>query len=627
MNNLYEKCVKSLGLSSRPSQKKAFELLCVSENHKETTGLFQVDTGVGKTLAIALAAFDYCLRGLDGENGLQVIIATSTINLVNELEQCFDRLGPLFSEMECYPSYAKMLGKSHYVLPDAVQELIDSGDWNDSKVLLSKLLTWTAPIDEFIDAFGELPDGMMIDDVCQTSSVTRDSWGEDVDAVLNKDIIITTHAMLANDMRKSRFDAESMYLIIDEADAFVDLLESYQFSSFNLKRELGGMHHLLTKKGSDLLSDCIENACISFPKSSTYSVEERAQVKATLDCIIHAMKSKKRRIEHDDNAWLNEMKRYVEYLELSASTAKYIGCSKTDVLNEPAILMLNPYFSRIFGSYSEKFVAVSMMSGTLSINYDIKEGTKWVVKKLSLNEPSVRVGEVSPEKFGELKLSLIKIGNEMYQSDLMRSLNPEWVRHLADSIKNLSGKTLVLVASYEEGIILSKYLPKSLLHEKGDKLAKSVKDFSVSYYHFMITPVGHTGVNFTQSGSGSFLNSIVITRLGFQPPSAYLKQLKFVKNLSAQHKASLARMEYHDAVNRIIRKTKQTIGRGIRAENDSVHVYIADPRFPQSTDFTAKYSQLRYAIAKRFQSSYANHGVVTSSLIPADSESEEEIII
>ncbi len=627
MNTLYSQCIESLGLSSRPAQEKTFDLLCIRDQHKETTGLFQVDTGIGKTLAVALAAFDYCLRKLDGENGCQVIVATSTINLVNELERCFDSLGPLFEQMELYPSYAKLLGKSHYILPEAVQQLIDSGEWNDSKVLLDKLIDWKGPIDEFIQAYGELPEGIMSDDVCQTSFATRDSWGEDIDMLLSKDIIITTHAMLANDIRRSRFNAESMYLMIDEADAFVDLLESYQFTSFNLKRELGGIHELLTKKGSELLYRCIEDAIGSYPKSSTYSVDERLKAKETLDTIIEAMKSKKRRIDDDDKAWLKDIKSYVEYLSLSTDNTKFIGCNKTDVLNEPAILMLNPYFSRLFGGYSEKFTAVSMMSGTLSTNYDVKEGTKWIVKKLGLDEHFLRVDDVSPSNFGELQLSLIKIDCDVYKSGPMNVLNADWVEKLAGSIKGLVGKTLLLVASYEEGNMLARHLPKAMLHKKGDKLAKSVKAFSVGGHHFLITPVGHTGVNFTMGNSGSFLNSIVITRLGFKPPSAYLEQLKFIKSLSAEHKSALARTEYYDSVNRVIRKTKQTIGRGIRAENDCVHVYIADPRFPQATDFTSRHSQLRYAIPKRFQSSYANHGVLSSSLIPTEAEGQEEIII
>jgi ATP-dependent DNA helicase DinG len=627
MTSLYKQCIVSLGISARPAQEKTFNHLCIDTEFEHTTGLFQVDTGVGKTLAVALAAAHYCLRPSNGNDRRQVIIATSTINLVNELEQCFDQLGSLFAEIGAHPSYAKLLGKTHYILPASVQLLIDSGTWAEDDVLLQKLLKWTGSIDQFIETYGDLPDGILNSDVCQTTSLTRDDWRESVELLLSNDIIITTHAMLNNDIRRSLFVSESMYLMIDEADAFIDLLESNQFTSFNLKRELGALGSLLTKKGAVQLSACIDAACNTYPDTTTYSADERLMAKVTLDAALEAMKSSKKNIEANDKQWLNDMKRYIEHLQLNITHAKHLGCSKTPKLNEPTILLLNPYFSRVFGRYAEKFTAISLLSGTLSTHHDLTDGTKWVIKKLGLNDHTLRSYDISPSSFGELQLSLITIDSSIYDHNPMRSLSAEWVEKLAGTIEGLSGKTLVLVASYEEGNMIAQHLSKAMLHKKGDKLAKSVKTFEAGDYHFLITPVGHTGVNFTSGKSGSFLDAIVITRLGFLPPSAYLEQLKYVKNLSAEHKAVLARSEYYDSVDKVIRKTKQTIGRGIRSEEDRVHVYIADPRFPKATDFTSKRSRLRYAIPKRFQSSYANHSTISSSLIPITDDSQEEIII
>ncbi len=627
MSDLYQQFVRTLGLSYRPEQETAFEHLCVDMSRDGFITLLQAETGIGKAYATALAAIDYLQRTLDDRVPRKVILATSTLTLVKDLEHCFKNLQPLMDTLEFYPSVGCLLGKNHFVSPERVSEHIEA-DWSPGdKVLADKLMAWAEPIEDFIRTYGCLPGDLAPEDVCQTQHSVREDWANERQSVLANDVIITSHAMIGTDMNHSFFeDDRSTYLIIDEGDAFVDHLESMQLISFNIKREFSKTSHMFSARGQEQIARIVEQSMATFLEQPEFSSAERELAAVTLAALSDACRFKKRNLSKEERNWLSEMQIYLDFLRDKSRMSKYFGCGKTKVLQEPSILMLNPYFSRYFGTYSDRFNAVTLMSGSLSVGRNLTEGTKWLVFKLGLKDVALRTAEVSPAQFGSLEIQLCPPAESMYVAG--DQLNPYWLKSASSIIEQLSGRTLVVVASHKEAEELGKNIANCIVQEKGEKLAYATERFVSGSASTFITAAGHTGVNFLDANGRSLLKNIVLTRLGFPGPSPFTLALKSSEELKANGmRTKLLNSEFYDGLQKVIRRVKQIIGRGIRASDDEIKLYILDHRFPAPTAFNHKFSALRNAIPRRFMSCYAKDNSQFGIRKTDDSNAAEEFII
>lgn len=623
MSDLYTEFASSMGLSYRNEQHEVYQNLVSASEFPGAVTLIQAETGIGKAFATALAAVTYLIDA-NQDTPRKVVIATSTVALMRDLESYFIKLRPLLDNLDFYPYVSLLFGKGHFVSPERVRAHM-SDEWADSDINLAEaLMNWSETIDDFIAEFGSLPAALVADDVCQTDYYQRDNWQEERDTVLASDVVISTHAMIGADMRRNIFSDDEIYLIVDEGDAFVDHLESREFVNFNIRREFSGMEHHFTQKGEKLFCELKERCNQLFPSNAEFSIHEMAMAKDVFASLNLAVNYVKRNISDAERNWFGEMRSYISYMSENIEANKYVGCGKTDVLKEPSITVLNPYFSRVFGSYSEKFNAVTLMSGTLSVGRNIIDGTAWVVKKLGLGNRVVRTAEVSPVQFGDLKLYLCPPADLMY--DAQKRLSAGWISNIALAVEKMPGKTLLITSSHDETEMLGAHITNSAYQKKGEKLSVAMNRFAESGAACFITAAGHTGVNFTNSSGRSMLNNIVITRLGFPAPSIQIKLLSGLKSMTSEHKAALRLNEYFDSLNSVIRRTRQIIGRGIRSSDDKISLYIFDSRFPKPSEFTSRYSLLRNAIPKRFQSSYVNFSPLLDS-VGEKGINEQEFVI
>jgi Rad3-related DNA helicase len=160
-----------------------------------------------------------------------------------------------------------------------------------------------------------------------------------------------------------------------------------------------------------------------------------------------------------------------------------------------------------------------------------------------------------------------------------RRLSPDWLAYVVAGVRSArarGGRVLVLCASFDDAGALGAMLPEALQHVRGTKLADWVGRFLTSPDAVLITPAAWAGLDLPRS-----IAHVVIPRIPFAPVDeavdvAY-RRVAAARGLDpATMKAALMLRNRADAARRL----RQGMGRGIRVRDDSVTVWILDPRFP-----------------------------------------------
>lgn len=623
--SLYNQVISELERDPRPVQKALTESM-LDTIYANGGMLANADTGIGKTLASAITARGaLCIVDEDGLSR-KVIVATSTLNLCRDLQK----------EMELVGIDAKiLLSHRNFVSQERVDALTYDNPTLEQS--LRPLREWKGTIDCYLLEYGRLPDGVREHQICQTVSTRTDCYVEDRLEALNAQVVITTHAMIACDMMQSGlvlklFDTAST-LIVDEADAFIDYLKSFNTANFNIRRELSSAKLLCNSKFRETLENCIETARAHAHIEKSFSSEGRD---VSLD-ILHELnyslsQTAKKNLTVEDRAYLSEIKDYVAWTIESVERNADVAIGITQVNNEPTISIFNPYFSRLFGSYANNNLSsLIMLSGTLSIDYDIVEGTRWAWRDLKLDrfceESKLKRGKYSPQKFGELDLNLYRTNVEMYSGDSFK-LNQDWLVETAAHINKLQGKVLVITGSYEETQALGKLIRGDVIvHRKGEKLRSAIDGLRTTNRHCtLLSPTAHTGVSILGNDGRSVLTDVVVTRLGFGKPNEILKTIEGSPEFPTSKTIKLRQMERFDSINKVIRRLKQILGRGIRHKDDKVSLHILDKRFPLYGESKGHHTPLRYSIPQRFESEYRHATIVNSSSVEEECDVDFDLI-
>ncbi|EOZ9912524.1 helicase C-terminal domain-containing protein, partial [Klebsiella pneumoniae] len=93
----------------------------------------------------------------------------------------------------------------------------------------------------------------------------------------------------------------------------------------------------------------------------------------------------------------------------------------------------------------------------------------------------------------------------------------------------------------------------------------------------------------------------------------YLKERGYSRTFEAVN-----RNIYLENLRKVIRKAKQSVGRGIRSENDTVRIIILDPRFPEPTDLSSKHRSLEHIIPVRFRREYRSCEILSPAYFEED---------
>lgn len=609
--NMYQDALSILNLSGRVEQEGLFKSISEQLRDDGVAVLAQASTGVGKTLSVACAASQ-----LVYDNAFEkplVVIVAPTIALCREYMGLFESIGV---------DAGFLLSYRNYFCKEKLRLLAgDCTHLPESKSPIETMINWSGAIDEYINEYGELPLGLAQSQVCQSSYSVSDEYSLSRERAMRKNIIVTTHAMLAADVAQSgrvlQLSEHSTKMIVDEADAFIDTLRDFQQQHFNIIREFSKIRPLTTATFHDKLDTTIEYLRTKVSPGVDFSQKAKLEAIKCLEDLYNAMKGrKKRNLGKDDSRMLADFKDYLRWLIFDLGISEQVSFGLTKVNKEPTIAIYSPYFSRMFGAYLESNgISVACVSGTLSVDPDVMPGTEWVVKELKLDTQRIAKFEFSPSKFGDLSLNITRILEDVYDhdgSDEDVKLSELWVKSVANRIESTKGKTLVVTASFKEAELLGHALGQNaLVHKAGEKLSPLKSKFIDSNdAQILISPSAHTGINFTDKNNRSVLDSIVITRLGFPPQNEVLRNIKSSKDFPEEKIRALKIREYHLNMNRIIRRSIQILGRGIRHEDDTIELHVLDNRFPTYTQVGGKYSKLKAVIPKRFSENYRKANII-----------------
>ena len=602
--NDYQTILQRLNKAPRPEQ----QALCndiVDVGRFGECLLAQADTGIGKTLATAIAVKRLLNEPSDTKR--KVVIATSSLSLCKDINHCFDSIDLNSAILMSYRNYFSeeriaLLAAQHPALKDVLQPL----------------LKWPGTIESYITEHGSLPDGVSISQVCQTHTTRSEKYDAQRNKALESQIVITSHAMIAVDVLQYgqilglKHDQTS--LIIDEADAFVDLLKSFDVRHFNLYREFAAVRSLMSSTWQEKLSeqgDFIRKAVGNVP---AFSAEAKKTGLSALKVLSKALGINKRRgLSLIDCGKLSDFEQHLQSVINQVSTSNDVSISLTSVNKEPTITIFAPYFSRVFGHYCKGNIhSLVLMSGTLSVDNDVKAGTEWIKRELKLDGLPIVRKAYSPKRFGTLSLSLYRSDVALYEDDSEGALNPALVSEICLEVNKFAGKTLIITASFAEAELYAKYLHgQVLVHTRNTTLTPLKNAFVAARGKvILISPSAHTGLNFTDPYNRSVINHICISRLGFSPSNTALASLKGTPDFPQGKISALMQADYFMNLNRVIRRTKQVIGRGIRHADDNVHVFIADKRFPRFIDINNKHAPLRNVIPERFTPQYQQANII-----------------
>lgn len=199
----------------------------------------------------------------------------------------------------------------------------------------------------------------------------------------------------------------------------------------------------------------------------------------------------------------------------------------------------------------------------------------------------------------------------------------DYAAHVVRRAMTEGGRALVLVPSFADVEAMAMRIPDVIAHRRGEKLAAHLDTLKASRNGVLATPAAWAGTDLP-----GLLGHVVIGRIPFPPPNAgrtallrRLLQTKGYDDTNAD--GTLFARNRRDA----IRRLAQGLGRGIRMPDDSVKVWIADPRFPLpdtrtlnprlllSQGLAARNRDLSGAIPRRFTPSYESAEIVRQ---PAD---------
>ena len=621
----FEQLIKSAGFTHRDVQSEFANSVSKSLSLANKVSLLHAETGVGKTLGYLLST----LAVLKENPKSRFIITTSSHSLMKQItEKDIPLLKRLAQEhYNLFPSSSNLMGKSNFVSPERLQLALHGKIISeDERRQLVVLESWTLPIGEYIEQYGDLPLDLTPGQICHNAYTQSEELDNERKVAARANYVITSHAMLTVDIMnggKVFGDKTHTYLIVDEADILVDQLQQLQQRRLNLKQFANLVEPFVPNRWVDALHD--QMIKIEVQVGDRFFCWDEDTSYLARDTINLAM-DVANQIDLDENEDIAEF--IFQWADERLNSGQ-VGLGVSHVRKEPSVVSLNPYFSRVFGYYAKEFAASILTSGTLSlVNND--KGFHWVKRELGLKPEYV--GEeamFSPDDFGKMSLTLA--GNE-YPATFFHpesaAYSKDWLKQVSRDIKELTGNVVVLTASHKESRLLREYLNKISdktihLHGPGEKLSLHVGAFK-QQGGILITASGHVGLNIRTEDDKLGFDHLVISRIGFPKPDE--DTLKALASYLSKEKGNLAEtLKYLEAekftagLYAAIRKTRQAFGRGIRAHHDEIHVMITDKRFPLCHELSSRFSSLRNVIPTRFYEDYKQCKVLLG-------DNEEELV-
>lgn len=295
----------------------------------------------------------------------------------------------------------------------------------------------------------------------------------------------------------------------------------------------------------------------------------------------------------------------------------------SDNMRNPSLAVVNPIASRLFAHTVKRLTSrIMITSATL---FDNRPDDKAIAVAGDLgfaHEAVTCLLRLTPSIYGEMRFVLpskdVSVPTSYDRDNRCNRFNHYWLKYTAAMIREASktGPTLVLTYSFEETRLMKEQLAglgvKCTAQEAGTRLMECLPEFLNGDSNILITPSGWDGLNIRTQDNRQLLQHVLITRIPNAPKNELeeyvAKEYMLSKNMPPHIVDNILWLKQN---NYCVRVLKQGIGRGVRSPEDSIVIWIADPRMPYFNSPKAK--PLINAIPVRFLNNYAQAAVFSAN--------------
>ena len=588
--------------SSRPAQDAIAEAIEGFLDSDARMMCVNAETGIGKTLAYAAPAV------LAAGRGRKVVVSTHTIQ---QLEQVMAALNLLAEAAPAPVRVARRLGRANFLSPGRIARLLANRDDLDEeeRAALREAAAHAGLIDEFESDHGSLP--VPRADLCLTSSCRRqgayDAQRAETGAA---HVVAQTHAMSVLDAVRGDASAAGTaadIAIYDEGDALPSAAAGFAEARVT-PLDLLAMRERHAPAGLD-------DAMAAFAEWAARAVGGGVLFKQDAPEAVRHAEALRAALAGPDDEHARDLRRALAaFIGLDPARARR-GAA---VVAAPgghafAVLALDPgrVLRRACDGRKTLFVSATLAVGA---------GDFQPFLRAVGGDDDARPLRAEVEDFGRMAFALADRGApKPFRDDGAR--DPAFDDYAAQVVRAAmaeGGRTLVLAPSFADGEELARRVEGVAAHRRGEALAARLEAFKSAPDGALVTPAAWAGTDLP-----GLLDHVVILRVPFPPPeaarTALLRRLLESRGYDGgSAEGILLNRDRQEAARRLA----QGLGRGIRAPDDRVKVWIADPRFPLpdtlvmdarrllNQGHAARHRSLARAIPERFADAYENAEIV-----------------
>lgn len=584
--------------------------ICDAVEHSKQLHAIAADTGVGKTLAYLVVASLHNII-----NSKRVVVAAHSIELLRQMEK--ER--PLVEEitralMGTVPQLEVKIGRQHYIDPERVEMLLDRQKSDGACLTLrhTSFLEWahktsmsgTGLISEWLDKYGQFPDGVDMNAICMTSYSNQSSNMASFfinQRTKESGVVLTTHAMVVSSaFSESLGDICDTSFIIDEGDKFDAAAALWGNVKTPIQRIASMAKQCLSDlkgKGGTLFKDVAVLALefdeylrrfdhgkdIYFEYAPVEVTDEiKSCTEQLLWAIEKALESTKEQLDNVPS--YNEMKMLRDFIRNYQKNLFSIGLHFSEKKRNPALLRHFVKPAALVRKHIEQGANLVFTSATLRDLGTNKESFSSLASKLLISEQEMGVKAVySPESYGSLRFFVPTDDVPKPYKD--GEVDLSWRGYVVETIKyaqKANRHVLVLASSYEEVEALKIRLGGAgFFHTKGESLNSLVDDFKI-HGGVLVSPAVWEGFSPRMDDGSQLYTAMVMTKLPYSVANdVKLGALSEMLASKGTHHSANA-IYFKEMTQEAMKRFCQGVGRGIRAETDKCDVYVCDSRINHS---------------------------------------------
>lgn len=505
---------------------------------------------------------------------------------------------------------------------------------------------------DWLEDYYSFPDRVHSRDICllYDGRISNDAYIRHINQAASARLLLTNHATLIGHDQVTDFSESAYMVIADEAHHLDRLMaersnktlpmarinyllscaKDFDVSAPYVKETRNFVNHWL---GSVQQYDKANGSYQDFYISSeghkqwlTDQVDYAAHVEANLRHLEKDCRS------YQKNNSLNHMQvECLEQLDEALITLAHWRASNdylyravlfSDNMRNPSLAVVNPIASRLFAHTVKRLTSRIMITSATLFDNRPDDKAIAVAGDLGFTHEAVTcLLRLTPSTYGEMRFVLpskdVSVPTSYDRDNRCNRFNHYWLKYTAAMIREASktGPTLVLTYSFEETRLLKEQLAglgvKCTAQEAGTRLMECLPEFLNGDSNILITPSGWDGLNIRTQDNRQLLQHVLITRIPNAPKNELeeyvAKEYMLSKNMPPHIVDNILWLKQN---NYCVRVLKQGIGRGVRSPEDSIVIWIADPRMPYFNSPKAK--PLINAIPVRFLNNYAQAAVFSA---------------